>query len=145
MTTERAEGILKKDLIEIRKGKPEDFNLIYATWLKGLLYGNEWFQQIDREAYYKHYHDVIEIVLNRPQTEISIACLKEDPDTILGYSIWERRDEKNILHWVWVKPVWRKIGIGHDLMPMPVHVVTHLTRTILQKKEKHILFNPFII
>jgi hypothetical protein len=71
-----------------------------------------------------------------------VACLKDDADTILGYSVIEGKR----LHWVFVKRVWRKIGIGASLVPPFIDSVSHLTeigKSILEK-QKGVIFNPFL-
>lgn len=134
--------LAKKDLFSYRSPQTNDINFIYSSWLKGLRYGNDWFEFISKEAYYTFYHRIIELILQRPTTTITIACLKDDPDVILGYSV----QEGSVLHWVFVKPAWRKIGLATDLVK-PFKSVSHITavaKSILITKFPHIEFNPFI-
>lgn len=129
----------KRDIITIRAFQPADKSLIFSTWLKGLRYANDWFEQIDQDAYFKHYQHVVENYISRPSTEIRVACLIEDPDVILGYSVFE----PGVLHWVFVKPLWRRIGLSRDLIPDDIHTFTHLTNIGLKMKKDRI-FNPFL-
>jgi len=135
-------SINKKDLIAVRKMEPGDINLIYATWLKGLYYGNDVYGFIDKNVYMENYHRVIEVLLTRPTVTVNIACLKEDPEVVLGYSV----AEGNTLHWVFVKPAWRGIGLCKDLVSKNTNVVTHITKIGMGivKKHRHIKFNPFL-
>lgn len=76
---------------------------------------------------------------------IGVACLSEDPNVVLGYSVVERKDE-DVLHWIHVKFVWRKIGIAKALLkPFDIKATTHLTTLGEQLKPKHMIFNPFAI
>lgn len=131
----------KIDLIAQRDVKPEDFNFIFATWLRGLRYGNSWFEAIDTKVYFTIYHKIIEKVLLKPTTSIKIACLKDDIDVVLGYSIYEGTR----LDWVFVKKAWRGIGIAKSLIPGDTQVVSHLTNTglLMLKKHPNVAFNPF--
>lgn len=131
----------KADLIAIRPGCMADKSFIFATWLRGLRYGNDWFGMIDSECYFKAYQQVITTVLSSPNTTVKVACLKEDPDVILGYSVYA----SELLHFVFVKKSWRNIGIARSLFPEKVMVVTHLTSVgkSMLKKHPHIKFNPF--
>lgn len=148
--------IQKKDLITFRPYDPYgDEALIYATWMQGLYHGNDWFNLISREVYFTHYRKVLDHLMKRPGLEIKIACLKEDPGVVLGYSI----SEKSILHYIFVKPVWRQIGIAKALVPTSIQSVTHMTKiakSILKKKypprhddewmdQSQMKFNPFLI
>ncbi len=132
----------KDQLITIRDFTANDKNLIFATFLRGLYFGESWFSLIDKKIFMEHYHKVIEYILAKPSVSIKIACLKEDADTVLGYAIFE--SEK--LHWVFVKRPWRGIGIAKDLVPSNVTTVTHLTKvglSIIYKKG--LAFNPFAV
>lgn len=131
----------KKDLITTRDGTPEDHGFIFATWLRGLRYGNSWFELIESVVYFKVYHDLIENILGRPHITIKVACLKEDPEVILGYSVYSGTK----LEWVFVKKAWRSIGIAKSLVPADTKVVTHMTNVGLSilKKHKNVVFNPF--
>lgn len=132
----------KDELISVREGVESDHPFIYASWLKGLRYGNDWFSLIESDHYYKNYHAVIEHLLNDPNTTVLIACLQEDPDVILGFSV----SSGDRLHWVFVKQRWRKIGIARSLAPTQVSSVSHLTdagKSIL-KRHPGVTFKPFL-
>ncbi len=117
----------------------EDF--IYATWLRGLYYGNSWFREIEKEAFFSNYHRVVEGILTKPDTQVSIACLKDTPDVILAYCVF--RDET--VHWVYCKKDWRGIKLSQDLMPSKISTFTHLTKSGKMIKPSHVVFNPFAI
>lgn len=131
----------KKDLVSLRKGEKEDLNLIYSTWLKGLYYGNDWFREIDKDIYFKYYQKVLNKILENETINITIACLKDQQDVVLGYSV----SEALVLHWIFVKEPWRGIGLARDLLPSTILTVTHLTKVGRSIKPKDILFNPFLI
>lgn len=132
----------KTDLIAYRTMIPEDKNFIMATFLRGLYYGDSVFTNIPKNIFMTNYHTVAEGILARPSTRISIACLKEDPTVILGYSVL---NDNETLSWVFVKKNWRGIGIAKDLTPSTVKTVTHLTKVGLSiVKKKGLVFNPFL-
>ncbi len=135
----------KKDLFSIRGSVDADRNFILATWLRGLKYGNDWFHAIDSEAYYKHYQAVLQALLDRPTTEVKVACLKDDPDVILGYLVHKGPR----IDWVFIKSAWRGIGIARSLIPPGAHTVTHLTKVGMIILKKHpelaLTFNPFAL
>lgn len=132
----------KKDLVEIRNAVPSDVNFILATWLRGLRYGNEWFEMIDSKAFFENYNKVANAILSHPNTTVKVACLKEDHDVILGYAVLG----KDCLHWAHIKSPWRKIGLATEMVPSTITKVTHLTRAgaAILKKRPGIKFDPFI-
>ena len=131
----------KEDLIAFRSGTLEDASFIFSTWLKGLRFGNDWCSLIDSKVYFSVYHKVIENILSKPNVSVKVACLKEDPGVILGYSVYSGTR----LDWCHVKKSWRNIGLARDLVPTNIATVSHLTsvgRSIL-KKHQSVSFNPF--
>lgn len=134
----------KSDLFTIRESVEGDKNFILATILRGLYYGESWFSEIPKARFMSEYHKVVEFLLNKPTTAVLVACLKDDPEIILGYAILT--PSANIVHFVFCKKAWRNIGIAKALVPSNVTTATHLTKTglsIIRKKE--LVFDPFSI
>lgn len=122
-----------------RTATSDDSNFIYATWLQGLYHGNSFYRQIDKESYYRNYRRVLDSILAK--SKITIVCLNEDPTVILGFVVYDRE----VLHWVFVKPVWRTNGIAKSLIPQGITKVTHLTTAGKAAKPKKWAFDPFLI
>lgn len=132
-------------LYNIRDFKPEDTNFILATFLRGLYYGDSWFSQIPKPIFMANYQKVAEIlVTDTNRTVIKVACLKDEPDVIIGYSILSA--DYSTIHWVYVKSAWRNNGVGRSLVPQYPTQVSHLTSLgkELLTKFKDCIFNPFI-
>lgn len=121
----------------IRKAEKTDEAFIYSTWLRGLYYGNPWFREIDQETFFSKYHGVIENVLSK--ASVDVACLEEDPDTVLGYVVYRGP----ILDWVFVKKSFRKFGIARKLAPKNITTVSHLTKIGKAAKSDEWKFDPF--
>lgn len=133
----------KSELITTRPGKMEDASFIFATWLRGLYHGDSWFKIIPKKIFMENYHRVVEKILSSPGVEVKVACLKDDPDVILGYSVYK----EDRLHWIFVKISWRNIGIAKSLAPQNVLTITHLTKVGLNIMRKYpkLIFNPFAL
>jgi GNAT superfamily N-acetyltransferase len=131
-------------LIKLRDHQPTDLAFIYSTWLKGYYHGNEWFEKnhIDEESYHKIYHQVLEKILFKSNPTIKVAALSEDQDVVIGYSITSNNG--TLLHWVWVRPVWRNLGIARRLIPSNVMEVSHLTKLARSLKPKNWEYRPFL-
>ena len=127
----------KKDLVSLRGPRPDDVNFIFASWLRGLYYGDTWFGEIPKDVFMENYHKVVQNILTK--ADVRVACLKDDPDVILGYSV----SSGSTLHWIFTKSAWRKIGIGKSLLPEKVDTVTHLTKIGRSLKPKDCIYNPF--
>lgn len=128
-------------LYDIRDYTLDDANFILATFLRGLYYGDSWFSAMPKDVFMRHYKPVIEALLKT--RTIKVACLKEDPSVILGYSMLS--NDYQTIDWVFVKSAWRKQGIGRSLLPQYPTCVTHLTKLgqTLLTKFPNAIFNPF--
>lgn len=128
----------KRELITIRPGEEGDRPFIYSTRLKGLRYANKWLGLIDEYLYFNEYHKVIDRILHNPKTEIRIATLITDPEIILGYSV----QENSTLHWVFIKPDWRNIGLARDLVGDKITTITHQTKKGAAALKHQVNFDP---
>ncbi len=128
-------------LFDVRDVQPEDKNFILATFLRGIYYGDSWFSLIPKAIFMENYKKVGEaLVANRT---IKVACLKDDPSVIIGYSIMSH--DFQTLDYVYVKSVWRHRGVARALCPLHPQRVTHLTKLghSLLVKINNPIFNPF--
>ena len=144
--------VSQKDLISIRDYNSTDRNFILATWLRGMYYGDTMFSHIPKNIFMENYHRILERFLLAPGVIIKIACLKDEPEVILGYSVSRKLQHGEadvvVLDWMFVKSAWRKIGIGKLLIPNRVNACTHLTKVglaILKTKLPNVIFNPFLM
>lgn len=125
----------------LRNSVDDDLPFIFASWLRGLRHGNDWFGLIDSGAYFSAYHKVIEDIINDPFVKVKIACLASEPNTILAYSV----SAGSKVHWVYCKNRWRGIGIAKSLLPSNIEVITHVTKHGRGWLKAHpgVVFNPF--
>lgn len=132
-----------KGLYDIRDAKESDKAFVLATFLRGLYHDSSWFSLIPKRIFMTNYHPVAEAIVNSPKYVIKVACLQDDPDTIIGYSILAA-DYTGIV-WVFVKKKWRLNGIATTLLPKFPQYVTHINNlgTKLLPKFEGCHFNPF--
>jgi hypothetical protein len=134
----------KSELVTIRSIREGDKNFIYSTWLLGVYYGDTIFKEMQKDAFMLAYHNLIDQIIKHDQIDIKIAALKEDTDTILGYSVGNKSG--TTVHFVFVKTAWRKIGLAKMLLGDNIKVATTLTKLGLGIiRKKGIEFNPFVI
>lgn len=130
------------ELITTRPWNPDtDTAFIMATWLKALFYGDSWFSLIPKDIFMSNYHAFLTRLLQAPGVEVTVACLVEDPDVIIGYGV----TTNTVVHFLFVKKSWRKIGVAKLLLPKTISAVSHLTdlgRKLLPKLSGAV-FNPF--
>lgn len=94
--------------IVTRPFNPETDNaIIYSTWRNSIWYDQERDNRHSNE-FYSQATRAIKELLQRPTTEVKIACDQKDPDFIAGYSVMSGSH----LHFVYVKINFRNKGIA---------------------------------
>ena len=126
--------------IAIRDIEPTDSSFLFSTW-KNSLYYTKPYRHIPRDIYNYSYDAVITKILNRPNVEVKVACLDANTDIILGYIAYEPK----ILHWIYVKEDWRRLGIAKRLFPAGIKASTHITELGSALMPDDMVFNPFIL
>ena len=130
-------------LYEVRQGKEEDKAFILATFLRGLYYGESFFSQVPKDIFMSRYKLVAQALVNDKNTVIKVACLPEDRDVILGYTVLSR--DLKTLYYTFTKTAWRQRGIAKSMVPKDIEYVAHLTKLgqSLMPKFPNAKFNPF--
>lgn len=129
-------------LYDIRDARESDLSFIMATFLRGLYHGDSWFSLIERPIFMTNYKPAAEAIVAK--SVIKVACLKEDQDVIIGYSILSQ--DFQVITWTYVKKDWRNKGIARSLVPKYPVSVSHLTevgKKLLSKFDSKPTFNPF--
>lgn len=126
----------------IRDFREADRAFVKATFLRGMYHGDSWFSVMPKDLFMRNYALIIEALIAK--NLIQVACLTDDPDVIIGYSLIS--PDFQVMHWVFVKKAFRGLGIGKALIPMSIKVVTHLTKPGKSLMDKYkAIFNPFAI
>lgn len=128
-------------MITLRPMKVEDYNFISNSYLKS--YRNApGVSILDNSIYYDEFKKRLDYLLLN--TECIVACHVDDPDQIFGYRI----GSKPIIHYVYVKWPFRRLGIAKQLLAdynlgNGATVVTHQPRGWSKLAEKYrLIFDP---
>lgn len=132
-----------RELTTLRAYGPNDKNFIYSTWLKGQFYGTDFFKQVPHDIFYASYPSLIDSLLSRPETTITVLCLTDDPDTIIGYAVYTHPEA---LHWVFIKQPWRGQGFAKQMLPQGIKSFSGKTAPgdVIAKKYKW-TFKPLVL
>lgn len=132
-------------LYKIRLAEPNDKNFVVTSFLRGVYHDGSWFSKIPEAIFMATYRLVAERLFSSAKCMTVVACLQDDPDVILGFSIVSV--DGTVLHWVYIKKKWRRYGIATRLIPNTVTTVTHLNKLgedINNKLKLKWIFNPFL-
>ncbi len=93
--------------IALRKFNPStDSGFIYSSFPKGVYYAPNEEIHYDKQEWFENFYRYLNELLKT--ATIPIACVQEDPHVILAYSIID----KDVLHFVYVKELFRKQGLA---------------------------------
>lgn len=120
--------------VVIRAFQKDDAGFIFSTWSKGAYHGAETKPQIEKSKWFRdHYLYVCDAI---EQGDVRVACLADDSNTILGYSV----AFGGSLQWIYVKQDFRRLGIGSMLERFWERVsnvhMTKIGKAILNKREE---------
>ena len=138
--------------IVYRQMTPKDSPFVYSTWLRS--YRQMPFaQNMSNDTFFHHHKQIIEKILSKPNTKVVMVCEDADPDHLYGYSVVEQYGDATIIHYVYIKHAYRKLGLAKNLITTQYPLfgdkltfVTHESRHHKQFKDKfNIEYNPYII
>lgn len=123
-----------------------DLAFIMASWLQSYFRTSNYTKDVSEPIYYAEHRKVVETILSRPETRVEVACNPDDNKQIYGYAVTEAHHALRIVHYVFVKRLFRDFGIAKALLPFCSEpcLVSHLTVT-----GKHILpkawqYSPYL-
>ncbi len=138
---------IARESLAARKISSADHPLVYKSLLRSYKKLGAGATGIDREVYFKHHAIIVENILKEDGL---CAVSPEDDDLIYGYILFNK--DKMRLHYVYVKEVFRHMGIAGFLLseinpnnePLTMTHRTSLFRDFLEPKG-HYIYNPYLL
>lgn len=137
--------------VSIRVAELADIPFIFNSWLKSYRDAPA-VKNVPNTIYFSEHHKVIEHILNAKGLMILVACNPDDRDQICGYIVGELSENDSIVHWLYCKHPFRKMGIGRaleaaflDLAPAKQALTyTHMSKISDRiQRLKSYTFNPY--
>jgi GNAT superfamily N-acetyltransferase len=102
----------------IRTWCPDDEQFLYRTWLDSLRLTGSMYRSVRDRVFFAYYRRVITGLLDRG-AQVLVAAEADSP-VIFGCLVAEPLvnvdDRQGVLHWVYVKSNWRRLGIATRLI-----------------------------
>lgn len=115
------------DQLELRRMRESDRPLVLHSWVTSYAAKSQDardYQGAAHSLFSSDYAHVVRDLVER--SNVVVACLKDAPDTVIGWMAIEN----DALHYVLVKPRWRRMGVARWLLAalagIPL-VITHRT------------------
>ncbi len=137
------ELVASPDDFVVRPATDDDIGYVKKTWLRDFADGGDgWIDDHGGgEVYFAEHHKQVECAVERGA--VTIACRRAVPTGICGFAVTER----DIVHYVYVKTRWRKLGVAKLLLGPLLDrdaVYTHWTRAVrILPVPKSWKFNPY--
>lgn len=117
-------------MLILRPSRTNDINFVYSSWLKCYREDSPLTKYTRRRLFFEGHQKILDGLLASPQVQVIVACDGEEQDLIYGYLAYE----PGVLHFIYVKEAFRKMGIAKQLMSkldLENFKISHLTYTLL--------------
>ena len=137
-----------------RPYEPQDVNFIQSSWGSSYYKGGEFHKWLTPDTFHNYHRPIREKILSQPTLAIIVCCSSEDKNQIIGWIAVEPlyMTDKFIVHYVYVKQLYKGEGIAKDLfhrsVPHKPIYFSHMTDKawkILAKHEGDYFYSPHLI
>jgi hypothetical protein len=136
--------------IDIRLATERDLPFVFSSWLNHYKNFSSFARRIRKELFMKTHHKVVELILLRSSTKLWIATPKGEPDVIVGFLAAERFSDTQVVHFIFVKEAFRRLGIAQAMMKeaeisIDTLTFTHWTYEVdsIAKRFPEIVYDPY--
>lgn len=134
----------------IRPATSEDVSFLFSSWLKSLRDSGVASRGISNTIFFEGQHKLIEKILQN--ASVHVACSVDNPAQLYGYIVAEKIEGIFVMHYIYVKHTFRRMGIGQALLNSFSHdsgaasCATHLTRMGERLLVKYnFIYHPYLI
>lgn len=135
--------------IVLRKGLARDVPFITSSWLRSFR-DAPFVRGVPNNIFYYQHHKVLEHLI--PRSIVVVACSEDDPDLIVGWVCAELVDTALVVHYVYVKHDYRRMGVAKALLTFlvdaekpPAVMYTHKTKAAIAAAPEGWMYNPYLI
>lgn len=137
--------------VDIRPMVENDRAFLANSWLQNFKRESDWSRHLDVEMYFRSHRHLVHKLL--ATSDVWVACDPEDPTLILGFIVGYDSPEAAVIHYLYVREKFRRVGIGRQLFATltrgqakPV-VGTHWTASSRSiARETHpAVYNPYLL
>jgi len=125
-----------------------DEAFVYNAWMKSYK-DSPWGKPLINDIFYNNHKEIIKKLLTSSDTLLAVN--PQDPDQIYGFAVLERSPKVSLIHYVYIKYNFRKLGLARKLVEAiepdtsKLKFVTHVPRDIAILKKFNLIFNPYIL
>jgi len=135
--------------IVIREATVDDAPFIFNSWLKSYK-DSDFARRVPNIIYFAEHHKLIEGLLSH--CSIYVACSEEDSNQILGYIVASSFTGTPIIHYIYIKHSFRKLGLATQLISSlslnksNMIAVTHWNKyATIASNKYHLVYHPYLL
>ncbi len=136
--------------VRIRPVTNDDVPFIFNSWLRCFRESGLFARSVPNTVYFQNHHKILQKLAKR--ATIYVADNPDDPTQLFGYICAEYIDNIFVIHFMYVKHDFRKLGIGKALLNSFNHDLatasccSHLTKMAEKFLLKYnIVYHPYTI
>ena len=126
-----------------------DESFIYNSWIRSYWEHSDWAKLMDKRVFDGQHHALIQGLIEN--AKVLVAVNPDDFDHIFGYVAFDTIDALTVIHYVYVKSPYLRLGVGKKLLEatgyqqgMPL-IATHWTRPCKELRHKiPMVFIPYL-
>lgn len=123
---------------------PDEFSLVIDSWVRSFR-KSPWAGCVPNHLWDQVMRTSIAELLNRALVIVAVKELEDGTRRVMGYSV----AEPGVLHWLYVKDDYRRLGIGKALLEVTTHgwdqfVYTHKTRASARFLGQRFIWDPVL-
>ena len=125
-----------------------DEAFLYNAWLKSYK-DSPWGKPLINDIFYTNHKEIVKKLLST--SDVLLAVNPQNPDQIYGFAVLEKSPKVSLIHYVYVKYNFRKLGLARKLVEAmepdtgKLKFVTHVPRDIAILKKFGMVFNPYLL
>jgi GNAT superfamily N-acetyltransferase len=135
--------------IALRAVAQEDVSFIFSSWLKSFRHSLS-VKNVAQPIYYSEQHKLIERLFSTSQ--VLVAANPNDISQIYGYIFYDQYDGIYTCHYVYVKEVFRNLGVAEQLMRESGYrkvaggMYTHETPVAFREAPNYnLVYHPYLL
>lgn len=143
--------MIPENSVLVRVGlKDTDKDFLYNSWLKSYKHNSYFAKRIRNSIFFPNHERIINHLISKPTVKVFITCPKNDEDTILGYLVCDTSTDDHVIHFVFVKDAFRRMGIMKEMLKEASIntkriVFTHWTMPVdeIFKNNEDMVYDPY--
>lgn len=124
----------------LREFQESDLPFVIDSWLNSNMKN----KSCQKSIYEKEHRKLINRIIENPNVEVQILCLKDDLTHIIGFICME---SDNILHYIYIKAPFRGFKLGKKILAnnFPAKIVTTHDTIKFKPNDITIIYNPYLL